>query len=196
MAEPSETPAQRRRRWITFGEIVGVLALVISAASLWDSHQGRVAETAAKPVPKAPALVLTAAPDGEARVLKIAAAGGQAVIQTQTVLFPKQLNVSAVDTVGNPRIDLGWFENQLHATAHKGDAKAKRRLPVGLVTRVLIDGQVREDRTVYDVGYSWRPRFMRDDTVMLEGITLVSRGGDVQARVDARWAIEHPAKTE
>ena len=64
----------------------------------------------------------------------------------------------------------------------------------GLVTRVLIGGQVREDRAVYDIGYNWRPRFMRDDTVALEGMTLVARGGDVQARVDARWAGAHPGK--
>ena len=91
MAEPAETPAQRRRRWINFGEIVGVLALLVSAASLWDSHQSRVAETvAARPTP-APVhpLVLTAVPDGDARILKISAAAGDAVIQTQTVLFPK-----------------------------------------------------------------------------------------------------------
>lgn len=191
---PQQAAATRRRRWITFGETIGVLALIISAAGLWDSHQQRLAEKAGSSVvaPKAP-LVLKASADAEGRTLRISAANGDQVIQTQTIIFPAALAVSSVDSIGNPRIETAWFEDKLHAAVH-GDT-ATRRLPVAIVTRYIQDGDSREDSAIYDIGFSWRSRLLRADAPRLEGMTLVARGGDkLQARLDARWSRAHPAK--
>ena len=43
----TQTPAVSKRRfrlWITIGELVGVLALVIAGLNFWDSHRERVSD--------------------------------------------------------------------------------------------------------------------------------------------------------
>ncbi len=184
-----ETPAQRRRRWLTIGEIVGVLALLVSAASLWDSHQQRVAERAPAPAAKAVVkpLMLTSSAGDEGRLLTIASPNPDRVIQTQTIIFPTALDVAKVDTVGSPRIEAGWFASVLNKLPHQ-DGKAGR-LPVAIVTQYLDDGVAREDSAIYDIGYRWRSRLIGSDVPAMEGMTLVARGGaKLQARLDARWA--------
>jgi hypothetical protein len=185
-----------KRRWISIGETVGILALLISAISLWDSHQDR-AETRAsaaqvKPV-KVPPLVLTATADAEGEVLRLASPNSDRVIQTQTIVFPKALDVNSVDTVGNPRIEAEWFASALRDAL--GDDRTKGRLAVGIVTRFTDNGTEREDTAIYDIGHGWRSRLLQRDAPVLEGITLVARSPkDLQAALDSRWRKRHPAK--
>jgi hypothetical protein len=75
------------------------------------------------------------------------------------------------------------------ATARQG------RLPVGIVTVFIEDGETKTDRAIYLVGYSLHPRVLRSDKVELEGLSLVRRGlgEDVQAAVDALWTRQAPA---
>ena len=196
---PPETPAEgaarkARRRWLSLGETVGVLALVISAASLWDSHQER-AETRAeatrsKQAPAVP-LVLTATVDDDGRTLKLAA-NRDRIIQTQTLSFPKALGIDPVDTVGNPRMEAAWFESELRKAIP--EPRGAGRLPVAIVTRYTDDGKDREDRAVYVIGHGWRTRLLQSDVPVMEGISLAGRGKDVQAMIDARWAKAHPPK--
>jgi hypothetical protein len=195
MTETPATETAKRRRWISIGETVGILALLISAFSLWDSHQERAETRAAATQPKpahiAP-LVLTAKADTDGETLRLASPNADRVIQTQTVVFPQALDVASVDTVGNPRIEASWFASALRGAV--GDDRSKGRLPVGVVTRYTDNGVDREDTAIYDIGHGWRSRLLQHDVPVLEGITLVSRGGkDVQARLDARWAKLHPA---
>jgi hypothetical protein len=140
-----------------------------------------------QPVAGAP-LVLTARADDEGDVLRLASPNPERVIQTQTIIFPAALDIDAVDTVGNPRIEAGWFTAALRDAV--GDDRQPGRLPVGIITRYTdTSGAVeREDSAIYDVGHGWRSRLLQRDVPVLEGITLVSRGGkDLQARLDARW---------
>jgi hypothetical protein len=195
MADTPETPAQRRRRWLTIGEIVGVLALVISAVSLWDSHQQRVEDrtkaeqgtkTAAKP------LMLTSHAADDGRLLTITSPNADRVIQTQTIMFPSALETAKVDTVGSPRIEAGWFADALHRLAHEPGKPG--RLPVAIVTQYLDDGTPRSDSAIYDIGYRWRSRLIGADVPAMEGMTLVSRGAaKLPERLDARWTKAHPA---
>ncbi|OYU14432.1 MAG: hypothetical protein CFE37_11125 [Alphaproteobacteria bacterium PA4] len=189
-----ETPAARRRRWLTIGEIVGVLALVISAASLWDSHQDRAetrAEAAARAKAPSKALLLTARAEDEGRSLAIASPDSGRIIQTQTVIFPSPLAVDKAETVGNPHIEAGWFADALHSAAHVENGRG--RLPVVIVTDYIDDGTRRTDTALYDIGYRWRSRLLQADVPALEGLTLVARGvKSPQAAVDARWKRLHP----
>lgn len=197
MADAPETAGQRRRRWLTIGEVVGVLALLISAAGLWESHRARVEEradaAAVKPVSAAP-LVLTArvADDGDTLALS---ATRDRVIQTQGVRFPTALAAGRQDTVGNPRLEAGWFAAELRDALPGKHVRG--RVPVAIVTRYLDDGVLREDTAIYDIGHGWRSRLLASDMPALEGITLVSRSGkDVQRRLDARWAALHPGAAQ
>lgn len=196
---PAEA-ARQRRRWISIGETIGILALIISGISLWDSHQDRVENRAAaakvSPAIAAP-LVLTARSEDEGDMLRLASPGSDRVIQTQTILFPKALGVASIDTVGNPRIEADWFANGLRE-ALGDDRKVGRqigRLPVGIITRYTDNGTERTDTAVYEVGHGWRSRLLQPAVPVLEGITLVTRRpGAVQAAIDARWKKAHPVK--
>jgi hypothetical protein len=201
MTEATETQAAKtRRRWLTFAEIATVLALVISAASFWDSHQERAETRAAaarqKPAAVAP-LVLTAKAEGEGDTLSLAASGSDRVIQTQTIVFPSALDASVVDTVGNPHIEAGWFASGLRSAV--GDDRKPGRLPVGIITHYTDNGVDRTDTAVYDIGHGWRERLLQSDMPKLEGITLVARLGRnadtkaLQQRLGARWKARHPA---
>ncbi len=196
----TETPAAetaKRRRWLSIGETVGILALLISGISLWDSHQDRVETRAAaskpKPVHVAP-LVLTASADEEGEMLRLASPNADRVIQTQTIVFPRALELTSVDTVGNPRIEADWFASALRSAI--GDDRSKGRLPIGIITHYTDNGTEREDVAIYDIGHDWRSRLLQRDVPVLEGITLVSRAPkDLQATLDSRWTKRHPPKS-
>ncbi len=186
--------ARTRRRWINLGEIIAIAALLISAAGLWDSHQQRARDEGSaksQAVAKRAPLVLIAKAGADGRILRLAPADQNQVIQTQTLIFPAVLAVAPADTTGNARIESAWFESALRGGI-KGSARPVRRLPVGVVTRYIVDGEVAEDHAVYDVGFSTHSRLLRPDAVTLEGLMLAARGvKDVQARVDARWLALH-----
>jgi hypothetical protein len=199
MAEAPETPAEakaRRRRWLTFAEIATVITLAISVATFWDNHQQRTEERAekaeaARVKPVVAPLVLTAKADAEGNVLALSA-NRDRIIQTQTLRFPAALGVSPVDTVGNARIEADWFAGGLRDAL--GDRRARGRVPVAITTTWLDDGTERSETAIYDIGHDWRSRLLASDVPVLEGITLVSRGGkDIEGRLDARWAKLHPA---
>lgn len=182
-----------RRRWLTIGEIVAVLAVGISAASLWDSHQQRVEDRAiaerAKAVPATP-LMLTATVDNDGETLRLAA-NRDRIIQTQTIRFPTALGLEPVETTGNARIEADWFAAALRR-ALPGD-RDRGRLTVAIVTRYTDDGAERTESALYDIGHGWRERLLQPDVPVLEGISLVARGGEnLQARLDSRWRQGHP----
>lgn len=197
MTEASAAEAARtRRRWLTFAEIATVLALVISAASFWDSHKEREeARAAARPRPVSAApLVLTATLEDEGNSLRLAPTGADRVIQTQTIVFPAALGVGRIDTLGNPHIETGWFDDGLRSAL--GDKREPGRLPVGIITHYTDNGIDRLDTAIYDVGHGWRSRLLQSDTPKLEGITLITRlknEQSLQKALDARWVKHHPA---
>jgi hypothetical protein len=198
MADAPETHAEakaRRRRWLTLAEIATVVTLVISVATFWDNHQQREEDradkaAAAKVKPAIAPLVLIGKAADEGSKLTLSA-NHDRIIQNQTISFPTALDVSPVDTVGNPHIEADWFASPLrHAL---GDKRVRGRVPVAIVTTYIDDGAERTDTAIYDIGHGWRSRLLASDVPVLEGITLVSRGGkDLQARLDARWAKLHP----
>jgi hypothetical protein len=181
-----------RRRWLTLGEIIAVLALVISAAGFWDAHRDRqIVRTATERPRSAAPLVLMAIVTDAGDSLAITAAGADRIIQTQTIIFPESLGVHAVDTVGNAHIEAGWFGDALRKASKP--PRRDGRLTVGVITRYTDNGIDREDSAVYDIGHGWRSRLLQSDMPRLEGITLVSRGSkDLAARVDFRWRKAHP----
>lgn len=189
--------ARTRRRWITVGEIVGILALVVSGLSYWDAHQQRSAPS--RPASSAPArpssLVLTGTLDAARDRIDLHPASSEQVIQTQTIHFPASVRGDAVDTTGNARIEVGWFESGLRAVLKGTKLHAGRhRLAVGIETVFVAGDASRTDRAIYDLGYTLHPRMLRPDAVAIEGVSLVARHGgtDLQAAVDARFAGQVP----
>ncbi len=208
----SEKPAARKRRlplrWLSLAEFVGIVAVAIAALGYWDSHRERAqtdreraaAEQEKKAEAKAGALklsfLMTGTPEGAGDQLRLATVHPEQVIQTQAVTFPSDVRGEAVQTTGNPRIEAGWFEGGLDRALHaRGSKQHQGRLPVGVVTVFIEDGQPKTDRALYLVGYSLHSRVLRSDKVELEGLSLVRRGvgEDMQAAVDGLWAHQAPA---
>lgn len=194
-----------RRRWITLGEILAVLAVLISAGTLWLNWSQRSDEAATKVAEsrkastRAALLVLNAATNGDDRLALKPVAADQ-VIQSQTIHFPSALDVDPVETTGAPRIETHWFESGLKRAREKAglpdDSRGDERLPVLIETQFLADGESHDDVALYDIGYSITGRMLGGHRVTLRGLSLVKRPGNdnAQAQLYARWAKLVPAK--
>jgi hypothetical protein len=200
----SETPGPRRRppiRWLTLAETVGILALVVAALGWWDTHRERLqqdneraaaertrtAESRREAARSSFLLVGSLGDDGER--IRLASAHPDQVIQTQTLVFPAGVRGDPVETTGNPRIERRWLEDGLRKADRKAEAGGERRVPVGVATSYVQDGEMKTDRSIYAVAYSLQGRFLRGSTVKLEGVSLIRRGvaGDLQGAVNAAW---------
>jgi hypothetical protein len=200
---PAETEAAAvRRRWITLAEVLGVIAVLISALTLWNSWRERTGEEADKAAAKQEAsaeagiLLLRASPDREGERLALAPADSGQTIQSQTIAFPTPLGVAAVDTVSDPRIESSWFERALlRARGNEGGEAARRgdqRMPVAITTLFFSGSAMHRDSAIYDIGYRI------DEGGLLGGHKIrlrgVSRVGTIapqaaQARLDALWRV-------
>ena len=198
-AEAAEAAAIRRR-WINLGEVVAVLAVVISAATLWlnwSEHSGSKAEKAAessRATMRAATLTVTAAPKAKGTRLELKPATDGQVIEDQTIRFPASLGIDPVQTSGEPRIEARWFDGALKQARDKaglpGDTRGDERLPVLIETRFLADGEEHRDVALYDVGYAIKGGgLLGGHEVMLRGLSLVGRAkGASPAQLDARWS--------
>lgn len=187
-----------RRRWITLGEILAVLAVLISALTLWNSwserHDSDAAKTseAAKASTRAATLVLTASASADDELSLRPASPGQSV-QSQTIAFPSALGIAPVTTTGEPRIEAGWFEDALKKARNRAklpdDSRGDEKLPVAITTQFLVDGEAHQTVAIYDIGYSISGRWLSGHHVTLRGLSLISRlaKGSGVSQIDARW---------
>lgn len=195
----SETPRKRLPvRWLTLAECVGLLALVIAALGYWDAHRERTqqdreraaAERQHQADLKASAVklsfLMTGSVDAAGDTVRLASVHPEQVIQTQTVYFPATVRADSIETTGNPRLEAGWIEDGLR----KAGAPRTGRVPVGVETMFIEDGQMKTDRSLYQLGYSLHPRLLRGEKVQLEGLSLARRGvaGDLRGAASQAWA--------
>ena len=209
MTDPDPKAARNlwwRRRWVTLSEVVGVGALLVAALSFCDTrrlHHQEQAErrSAAQREARRESLVLRAdIYDNGARLMLHPLKEEQA-IQNQRYLFPRAVLGHAMEVDGEPpQVDVAWLNDGLRAQI-KAAAKARGvkwdgygRLPIGLVSTYVEDGETRTDRSVYVVDYRVAPGglFGGNPRVFFRGLEFVARdvGADMQARLDARWARE------
>ena len=196
--------ARIRRRWITLGEVLGVVAVLISALTLWNSYAERsqVAKDKAgeekRADVRAATLLLKAEPSRGGDQIALTPLGADQSIQSQTIAFPAALGVAPVDTTGDGRIEADWFADGLkkarRAAKRKEETIGDERLPVAISSRFLADGAIHADVAIYDVGYVLEGRFLGGSTLRLRGLSLVARvpAGSAQARVDAIWKKRQP----
>jgi hypothetical protein len=204
-APKPESKPRARRFWLTVGEVVAVLGLVLAGLGYWENR--RQAEQAQRQeAQKAQAQTRSVFvmrgqvdEDGE-RVLLQPTDPGQ-VVQTQRYFFPTPVRDRGKEIgAGQLQIDLAWFGDGL-----KGALKAAReagaplpegeaRLPVGVVTTYVENGQTRTDQSLYRVGYLAEPGLFSAVKLKLLGATLVRRNvkGDIQSAVNAAWRAEAP----
>lgn len=177
------------------GEAAAVLAVVIAALSYWDAHRehalaARQADAQAR---AHGVFVIKGAADPGGRRIELESLKPTQAIQSQRYVFPTAVLGHAMEVAAaRPQIDVDWIAAGLGRAldeAHvKGDGEA--RLPVGIVTTYVEDGETRTDRSTYQIGYAYRSRFLLGRRITLQGISLVQRGnrGDLQDFVNRRWA--------
>jgi hypothetical protein len=201
MSEHSPTPEERkeaaaiRRRWITLGEVLAVIGVLISGLALWNSWSERSTaekERAAEKAQQANVsrILLLKASGGGKRLTLVAHDPGQA-IQGQTLLFPSAFGLGAFETT-EPRIEAEWVKRAI-GKAHEKDEKAggDARIPVAITTRFVADGRAFTDSGLYDVGYEESGGGLFDGSdVKLRGLSLIGRttSAKAQERLDALWA--------
>ena len=207
MTETPDTPTEQRaaeaaairRRWITLGEMLALLAVSISGLTLYLNWSDKQDERADKAIAsrqasvRAAKLVLNARADGDDRLILTPAAADQ-IVQSQTFVFPTALDIAPVSTTGEARIEARWFGNALKRARDKAklpdNSVGDEKLPVFITTRFVVNGEAREDRAIYDIGYGISGRWLSGHDVALRGLSLVTRetGKSPAATVDARWA--------
>lgn len=197
--EEKKEAAAIRRRWITLGEVLAVVAVLISGLTLWNSYQERSAGEAERAASKqeekakAKTLVLRATADKEGKRLTLSALDAEQAIQSQTLTFPAALGASAVDSVIEPRIEAKWLEAPAKkARASEGDkpAAGDRRMPVAITTNFVSGGETYSDTALYDVGYKLEGGGLLDGPdVVLRGLSLIEHvpQAKAKARLDAIW---------
>jgi hypothetical protein len=175
--------AEIRRRWLTLGEILAVVAVVISALTLWLNWAERSDTTAQKTAESSQAarqaatLTLSAQSTAKGDRLELRPASSEQQVLGQTIRFPATLGLDPVETTGEPRIEAGWFESALKKMRNRAglpdDSRGDERLPVIVTTTFLADGAQHEDVALYDIGYTIKGKMFSGHVMDLRGLSLV-----------------------
>lgn len=192
--EQAAEAAAIRRRWITLGEVLAVVAVTISGLTLWNSYSERSSAEAEREAAKQEAaaeaqrLILRGTQVDGGKRLALAPLDPAQAIQSQTIRFPTPLDADAVDTVIDPRIEARWLEPAVKKAA-KAKTSGDARLPILIATRFVSDGKSYTDTSIYDVGYKAESGFLSGTEVELRGLSHVTRTGakDGQAKLDKLW---------
>lgn len=201
MSEPRETSEERkeaaaiRRRWITLGEVLAVIGVLISGLALWNSWSERSAAEKERAVAKAQqadvSRTLLLKPSGGGKRLALAAHDPDQAIQSQTLLFPSAFGLGAFDTT-DPRIEAEWVKRAVRKAREKDEkVRGDARMPVAITTRFVTDGRSFTDTALYDVGYKASDGgLFGGSDLELKGLSLIGRTPEAtaQKRLDALWA--------
>jgi hypothetical protein len=200
---PPPTPEQRRRRvWLTIGELVGVLALVIAGLNFWQSHQQYMAAQKASQTQAQAraAFVMTGAANRAGDRIDFHPLNPDQAIQSQTYIFPDALaDHPILLAAAQPRLELARIEKGLKSAlnAEHASGSGEGLAPLAVVTTYVQDGDTYTDSgSLYQVGYAWRSTLFGGRKITLEGVALAKRGvkGDLAAEVNRRWRADHPLK--
>jgi hypothetical protein len=201
MSDDRQTPAERkeaaaiRRRWITLGEVLAVIGVLISGLALWNSWSERsTAEkerTAEKAKQASVSRIVILRSSGGGKRLALAAHDPDQAIQSQTLLFPSAFGQGAFETT-EPRIEAEWVKRAVKKANEKaGKVPGDARMPVAITTRFVADGRNFTDSALYDVGYKESDGgLFEGKDVELKGLSLIGRTTPAKARaqLDALWS--------
>ncbi len=197
---PGTTDARRRRFWLTVSEVVGVLALAIAGLNFWETRREHVAADrhAAVQAQAQATFVMTGVADGDGRRIVLSPITAAQAIQSQRYIFPSSVLDHPMEvSAARPQVDEAWIDQGLRQALDAVHAKGagEAELPVGVVTTYVEDGDTRTDRSLYQVGFAYRTRFLVGTKITLQGLSLARRGVGkiVQADVDRLWKHDQHA---
>ena len=177
-----------------------MLALLVAGLNYWDAHRQH-AEEAKRAVVRAraeAAFIATGAADSSGRDIVLAPLTQGQAIQTQRYVFPADVLDHPMEiSAARPQIDVDWIAAGLRRALDGAHVKSsgEARLPLAITTTYVEEGDTRTDRSIYQIGYAYRPRLLGGMQIRLQGIALSRRAasGDLQIMVNARWAVAKSA---
>lgn len=150
----SETESERqRRRWITFGELIALAALIVSALGVWINWKSSDTDKPTRVVEQRPAIPLT---------LRAKAADNGEKLEISPVEPTHALESLTISIAGAPPVQVG-SDGELDASdvepALKGhDKEPKDRtlsVPVRISARYVEAGKDRRGGGSYVLRYRW-----------------------------------------
>jgi hypothetical protein len=203
MSDSDPAPSARPRRqgfWLTVGEIVGVLALVIAGLNFWESHQQHQEDVrrAQAQTRAASAFVVVGEADKDGRFVILRPLKASQAIQSQRYRFPGEVLDHPIDiTAERPRIEADWIAGGLKRVLDESHAKGagEARIPVVIETTFVEDGDTRTDISLYQLGVAWKRGFLGGRQIRLTGLALAKRGltGDPASLLPSPWSAAKAA---
>ena len=142
--------SQTRRRWVTFGEIIGVAALIISALGLWITWRAAQDDMPTRVVEQKQAIPLTlrGAADREGRELVITPVEAGHALESMTLTF-----------AGAPPVEIGsdgrLNANDVEAAFKDKERKGAGKIGVRIAARYVEMGTERRGEGSYVLRYRW-----------------------------------------
>jgi hypothetical protein len=202
MSDPARTPRPRRGQgfWLTAGEIVGVLALIIAGLNFWDSHQQHAEERRREQTQSRAetAFVAVGEADREGRTITLHALKSTQAIESQRYRFAHDVLDHLTDrTAARPTIEADWIAEGLKRALERSHAPAagEALTPVAVETSYVEGGDTHTDVSLYQVGFAWKRGLFGGWQIRLRGLSLARRAltGDPAPLVEARWTADQQA---
>ena len=143
--------SENRRRWVTLGEIIALLALVVSAAGLWLTWKSNNEDKTTKVVEQKQAIPLTlrgkAVSDG--RALSIEPVEASHALESLTVTIK---GASPIQVGSDGELSASDVETALKA---RDEDKGAHSVPVRISARYVEMGKDRTGGGTYVLRYRW-----------------------------------------
>jgi hypothetical protein len=150
----SETESDRRRRWVTFGEIIALAALIVSALGVWISWTSSSNDKPTRIVEqKQPiALTLRAKVESDGEKLEISPAEPTHVLESLTISVPGAEPIQ----VGSDG-ELAASDVEPSLKGHEKESKDRTQtIRVRLEARYVESGTTRRAGGAYVLRYRWQ----------------------------------------
>lgn len=151
MTESSE--ARSRRRWINFGELVALAALIVSAAGVWISWKSTAVEdkpTRVVEQKQAIPLTLRGIVQGQGRGLAITPVEQSHALESLRITLP---GGTALDTGSDGQLSASDVDDALRK--RDKELKGSHSVPVRIVARYVEMGADRKGGGTYNLRYRW-----------------------------------------
>ena len=147
-----ETESQsQRRRWITFGEIIALLALVVSAGGLWLTWKSSSEDKTTRVVEQKQAIPLTlrgkANNDGRSLTIEPVEAGHALESLTVTIKGASPIEVGSDGEIAASDVEA--------ALKNRDESKGVHSVPVRIAARYVEMGEDRKATSNYVLRYRW-----------------------------------------
>lgn len=150
----SETESQRRRRWVTIGELIALAALIVSAVGVWISWKSSDRDGPTKIIEQRQSIPLTlrARREDDGERLGISPVEASHALESLTVTIP---GASPISIGSDGELDA----NDVQSALAGRDNEPKNRtlsVPVRIDARYVEMGKDRRSSGNYTLRYMWK----------------------------------------